>query len=208
MANAILCLTCDYDLASCDAGRCPECGREFDRSDRSTYETRRRGEQAVRGILLAIGLAAAGVGLLRWSWEWPYGDSHVSAFRAIFGLGLVLGVIAALSASRNRSWFGRIPLLLVGTLCVWAGLFFSSEKYYRVWQASPDPPDEAFADTAPIGALLAGWIPGGLFVGVAFLTGVLFFAWRRRRGHRSVGTHALPPDLPTAPPTAPPPTSA
>lgn len=205
MPSAILCLSCDYDLAATDSGRCPECGRAFDPANPATFESRRRGSQALLGIALAIGLAAAAFGLLRWSWEWPYADSHHAAFRTIFGIGAALGVVAALLAARNRSWFGRIPLLLVGTLCAWAGLFFASEKYFRVWQSSPDPPDEAFADTGPIGALLAGWIPGGLLVGVVFALGLLFFAWRRRVALRSIVLDSAPPNTPTAPPTSPPP---
>ncbi len=190
MARTTLCLTCEYDLSATRTCRCPECGREFDSEDPSTFETCRRGTQAIRSIALAISLGMAAFGLLWWSWDWPYGNSHHAAFRSIFGIGVVLGVIAALSAARNRSWLGRIPLLLMGTLCVWAGLFFASEKYFRVWQASPDPPNEAFADTGPLGALLAGWIPGGLLVGVAFATGLLFFAWRRHCGHLSARRRA------------------
>ncbi|MEY4005934.1 MAG: hypothetical protein RLZZ221_2030 [Verrucomicrobiota bacterium] len=209
MGREILCLNCDYDLTGVLTGRCPECGREFDPEDPSTFETRRRSSQAIRGIALAIGVGTGACGLLRWSWDWPYGDSHHTAFRSIFGIGATLGMIAALLAARNRSWFGRIPLLLIGTLCVWAGLFFASEKYFRVWQASSDPPDEAFADTAPLGALLAGWVPGGLLVGAVFTAGLLFFAWRRRRGRRSFRRSGpqSPSTMPTVPPINPPPSS-
>lgn len=209
MDREILCLTCDHELTYTASGRCPECGREFDPGDPSTFETHRRGSHALRGIALAIGLGAGAYGLLRWSWDWPYGDSHHAAFRSIFGIGAALGVIAAVSAARNRSWFGRIPLLLMGTLCVWAGLFLASEKYFRVWQASADAPDEAFADTGPMGALLAGWVPGGLLVGAVFAAGLGFFAWRRRRGRRSFRRSGppSPPTMPTVPPTKPPPRS-
>lgn len=208
MGQAMLCLNCDYDLVAIESCRCPECGREFDPGDPSTFETRRRSSQAILGIALAIGLGAAAYGLLRWSWDWPYGDSHHAAFRSILGIGAALGLIAALFAARNRSWFGRVPLLLMGTLCVWAGLFLASEKYFRVWQASPDPPDEAFADTGPMGALFAGWIPGGLLVGAVFAAGLLFFAWRRRGGRRFMRHDGPPPPtMPAAPPTNPPPRS-
>jgi hypothetical protein len=181
MVRMMLCRSCDYDLAATGTGRCPECGRAFDPGNPSTFETRRRATQAILGVVLAIGLGFAAYGLLRWSWAWPYGDSHHAAFRSIAGVGATLGVIAAILAVRNRSWLGRIPLLLVGTLSAWAGLFFASEKYFRVWQASPDPPAEAFADTGPMGALLGGWIPGGVLVGAAFAAGLLVLAWHRRR---------------------------
>ena len=196
MSQAILCLSCEYNLVATGSGRCPECGQQFDPGDPSTFATHRRRSQAIRGIVLAIGLGGAAYGLLRWSWDWPYGNSHSAAFLSILGIGATLGVIAALSAARNRSWLGRIPLLLMGTLCVWAGLFFASEKYYRVWQASPDPPNEAYADTGPLGALLGGWVPGGLLVGAVFGAGVVFFAWHRRGGRRSIH-HPGPPPPPT-----------
>lgn len=171
-----------------------------DASARFTRSPRHRPRDRTRG---------GAYGLLRWSWDWPYGDSHHAAFRSIFGIGAALGVIAAVSAARNRSWFGRIPLLLTGTLCVWAGLFLASEKYFRVWQASPNSPDEAYADTAPLGALLAGWIPGGLFVGAVFAAGLFFLAWRRHRVCRSFRRSGppSPPTTPTVPPTNPPPRS-
>jgi hypothetical protein len=204
MAVTIRCLDCDFDLNATTTGRCPECGRAFDPASPRTFASRSRRGHALRGLLHAVVLAAVAFGFLRWSWEWPYADAHKAAFRTIFGIGAALGVVAALLAARNRSWFGRIPLLLVGTLCVWAGLFFASEKFFRVWQASPDPPDEAFADTGPLGALLAGWIPGGLLVLVVFAAGRLFFAWRRR-----VALRAIVPPSPTPPETGPatPPTS-
>lgn len=217
MAFAIHCLDCDFDLKATTTGRCPECGRGFDPASPRTFASRSRRGHSVRGLLSAIVLAAVAFGLLRWSWEWPYGDSHHAAFRTIFGIGAALGVIASLLAAGNRSWFGRIPLLLVGTLCAWAGLFFASEKYFRVWQSSPDPPDEAFADTGPIGALLAGWIPGGLLVGVVFAAALLVLAWRRRGARRSgsvpepvpgsgpgspAAANTDPPHPPTTPPIA------
>ena len=34
----IFCIDCDYDLSHLEDKRCPECGREFDPSDPSTYE--------------------------------------------------------------------------------------------------------------------------------------------------------------------------
>ena len=185
MATAIHCLDCDFELKATTTGRCPECGRAFDPASPRTFASRSRRGHALRGLLFAVVLAAVAFGLLRWSWEWPYGDAHEIALRSIFGVGLLVAAVAAVTAAVNRSWIGRIPLLLVGVLSVWAGLFFGLDKFYRVWQGSSDPPDEAFADTAPLGALLAGWIPGGLFVGVVFAAALLVLAWRRRGAPRS-----------------------
>jgi hypothetical protein len=114
-----------------------------------------------------------------------YGGSRHTAFATILGIGLVCGVTAAVLAATNRSWLGRVPLLLVGVLCVWLGLFLGSDKYFRVWQSQPNPPDEAFVDTAPMGALLAGWLPGSIVVCVAFAISLLIVAMMRRGGQRS-----------------------
>lgn len=192
MARSMLCISCEYDLTAVGTGRCPECGREFDPANPWTDEIRSRRDQATSGILLSIGLGATAYALFKWSLDWPYGESHHAAFRSIMAIGAALGVIGALLAARYRSWLGRTPLLLTATICIWAGLFFASDTYYRVWQASEDPPDEAFADTGPLGALLFGWIPGGLAVGVVFAAVLLRSAWRRRGVHRSLPRQSHP----------------
>ncbi len=110
-----------------------------------------------------------------------FGYSRHAAFLTIVGIGLVGGVGSAAAAAWNGRWLGRIPLLLVGVIGVWLGLFFGSDHSYRVWQSMPNPPDEAFADTAPIGALLLGWLPGSVIVGAAFGVTAMVLAWRRRR---------------------------
>ncbi len=125
-----------------------------------------------------IGIAAIiGFGL---AFKPDYGHSRYAAFFTIFGIGLLYGGASAVLAAWNRSLWGRIPLLLAGILCVWLSLFLGSDKGFRVWQSMPDPPDEAFADTAPLGALLAGWIPGGVIVGSFFALALLIF-WLHQR---------------------------
>ncbi|MHC5028803.1 MAG: RING finger protein [Planctomycetota bacterium] len=181
----MFCRSCQYELAGLVAGRCPECGRPFDPSDRSTFETRRRGAHAIIGFGLALVIGIAGLFGLRAAYQAGYGDSHQAAFLAILGIGLAAGLAAGFLAAWNRSWLGRVPLLLVGVLCVWLGLFLGSEKYFRVWQSIPNPPDEAYADTAPMGAFLLGWFPGAIVVGAAFGLGLLVFDGRRRRGRSS-----------------------
>ena len=149
--------------------------------DPTTFETRRRGLQAFLGVGLAfmIGIAAI-IGF--WAALMPdYGYSRHAAFLTVLGIGLLAGVATATLAASNRSWWGRVPLLLVGIICVWLGLFLGSEKSFRVWQSMPNPPDEAFADTGPIGALLLGWLPGSIVVGVVFGLSWLVLAWRHRR---------------------------
>ena len=175
------CRSCQYDLNGLGTGRCPECGHPFDPADPTTFETRRRGLQAILGVGLALAIGIAVI-LGFWVSLMPdYGYSRHAAFLTIFGIGLLAGVVAATLAARNRSWLGRIPLLLAGIIGVWLGLFLGSDHAFRVWQSMPDPPDEAFADTGPIGALLIGWLPGAIIVGVVFGLARLLLAWRRRR---------------------------
>jgi hypothetical protein len=186
----MLCITCDYALSASGMSRCPEYGRAFSPDDSTSFETRRRSTQAIVGIAFTLGLGALAAAVLRWSWDWPYGDSHHAAFGSIFCAGAALVVAAAVLAARTRSWLGRIPLLCVGTLCICAALFLASDKYYRVWQSSPDPPREAFADTGPLGALLFGWLPALLLVSTVFAFALLAFFWGRRRMQRSTSRTA------------------
>lgn len=175
------CLDCEYRLQGLDAVRCPECGRDFDPADASTFGARRRGPRALVGFGLAIlvlGLTVLGL----WLTVPLEGlQSRVFAFWLVFGVGLAMGFAAAVLAGWNRSWFGRVPLLFVGTIAVWAGLALGHDKYYRVWQAMPNAPDEAYADAGPSGTLIAGWIPGGILVVAMFVPSWLLFASRRKR---------------------------
>jgi hypothetical protein len=176
------CRSCQYELVGLNKGRCPECGRPFDPADPTTFQARRRGLHALLGIGLSLVIGIAVV-LASWAAMLPgYGYSRHAAFLTVFGIGLFSGLVATGLAAWNRSWLGRIPLLLVGVLCVWLGLFLGSEKYFRVWQGTPNHSDEAYADTAPLGALLFGWAPGAIVVGVVFVLSCLAFGWRRRRG--------------------------
>ena len=177
----MFCSSCQYDLTGLGTGCCPECGRPFDPADPTTFETRRRGLQAILGVGLALVIGIAAI-LGFWAALMPdYGYSRHAAFLTIFGIGLLAGVVTATLAAWNRSWLARIPLLVVGIIGVWLGLFLGSDHSFRVWQSMPNPPDEAFADTAPIGALLLGWLPGSIVVGIVFGLSCLVLAWRRRR---------------------------
>ncbi len=182
----MFCRACQYELGGLEAGRCPECGRRFDPVDPKSFRRRRSGPVWLMGIGFAcvVGLVAI---LGFWAALLPdYGGSRHAAFGVLLAIGLVGGVTAAVLGAMNRSWLGRVPLLFIGVLCVWLGLFLGSEKYFRVWQSMPDPPDEAFTDTAPLGALLAGWIPGAVLVGFVFAASLLVVgAWRGRERRMS-----------------------
>ena len=127
--------------------------------------------------------------------RFDYGTDRFLALYVLLGIGLTASLLAAGLAAWNRSWWGRLPLLAVGILGTWIGLLVSSDLYFRVWQAMPNPPDEAYADSGPAGALLFGWMPGIVVMVVLFVP-----AWAValliRRGPRAAR------DRPAAPRTA------
>ena len=108
-------------------------------------------------------------------------------FYPIFGSGLAIATIASIVAGLSRGVLVPVIFLIVGVLSFWAGLFIGSEIGYQVWQGIPDPPPEAFADTFPMGALFAGWIPAGVYCaatfGLAGLARILLFQKRSRSEH-------------------------
>ena len=85
-------------------------------------------------------------------------DEH---FYPIFGVGCAVAILASLVAGWAPRIYIMIPALLFRIIACWGGLFLGAEIGYREWQSLPDPPPEAFADTFPMGAMLAGWLPAG-----------------------------------------------
>ena len=89
-------------------------------------------------------------------------------FFPIFGAGALLALILSLVAGWRRGCIVPLICLPLGVFSFWSALFLGAEVGYRQWQSIPNPPDEAFADTAPLGAFLAGWLPGLIFCGAIF----------------------------------------
>lgn len=89
----------------------------------------------------------------------PYDE----VFFPIFGIGCFVAFVASFAAACVRGIALPIILLMIGVVAFWGALFLGSDLGYRAWQSIDDPPSEAFADTAPMGALIAGWLPGGVF---------------------------------------------
>ena len=132
-------------------------------------------------------------------------------FYAIFGSGLVLAAIASIIAGFSRGIAIPIITLIFGVLAFWASLFLGSEIGYQQWQSMPNPPDEAFADTMPMGALIAGWAPGAFFCGLVFgVSRLLAFAFRRKEPNAPMTElerkSRLHPEQETGNPYQPPPT--
>ncbi len=102
-------------------------------------------------------------------------------FYPIFGTGLAIACIASVIAGFSRGIAISIITMIIGILAFWAGLFLGSEIGYQKWQSMPNPPDEAFADTMPMGALIAGWAPAAVFCGIVFgVSRLLALGFRRK----------------------------
>ena len=128
-------------------------------------------------------------------------NPYHSALLTYGGSALVVMMLLILIAVwRFRIWV-QLGVIAFGILLIWAGLFFGSELGYRSWQSMPDPPDEAFADTAPMGFLIGGWVPG--IMATLSWWGALLLVRNLIRG-RDDTPEPPPVNLPKAPPTAPP----
>ena len=101
-------------------------------------------------------------------------------FIPIFCVGASVSAVVAFIGGRMSGIVGPLVLLFLSAFVCWLALFLGLEIGYQVWQSGPDVPREAFSDTAPMGALLAGWIPGGFFAcfwfGVSWL--IKKFIWK------------------------------
>jgi len=95
-------------------------------------------------------------------------NEYQQTFYPIFGASCAIAVIAAFIAARKSGFVIPGFLLFMGVVSFWAGLFIGSDMGYRKWQSIPNPPPEAFSDTFPLGVLIFGWLPAGLFCGVIF----------------------------------------
>lgn len=102
-------------------------------------------------------------------------------FYPIFGCGVLVATCVSLYAGKARGWVMPLLCLMGGVLSFWGTLFVGSEVGYQMWQRLPEPPPEAFADTFPMGALLAGWLPGALYCGFLFgITKLILFLVPKR----------------------------
>ena len=95
-------------------------------------------------------------------------NPYQEIFYPIFGVACLIAAIASYLAAWRSGIVFPLLLLFVGVFTFWGGLFLGAELGYQVWQSIPDPPDEAFSDAFPSGALLFGWLPGGMFCSFFF----------------------------------------
>lgn len=179
------CITCSYDLKSLSTCSCPECGRVFDRNDPSTFDTRTRMQRLLIRIAASLAVSALSLGVMIVG-AWIASGIAFSTFNAAVGAYLSVGVacamVTAAAAACIRSWIARAILLVAGVLCMWPMLLLGFDRGYRVWQAQPDAPEEAFADGGPImGAIFLGWIPSGMWWLAVFGIALLVVHGQRRR---------------------------
>ncbi|HAW95435.1 MAG TPA: hypothetical protein DCX60_04085 [Phycisphaerales bacterium] len=169
VSSRIHCASCFYDLRAVSSGPCPECGRHFEVANPRTFTRMRKAPSLLAGlaiVLLLAVVASLGIGFAFFQSYVP--DRHL-AFWTIFGVGLAVGTVSSVHAASSRFLFVRLCAMCVGVLCFWVGLLFASDKFYRVWQASPNASDEAYSDSAPAGVLVLGWLPAIVFVTVVIL---------------------------------------
>lgn len=184
------CLACSYDLKSLDTGVCPECGRAFDRDDPSTFDTRTRTQRLLIRVGASLAVSVLSFGTMV-AGMWIASGLGFSSFRpAVFAyvaVGVACASTTAIAAACIRSWIARAILLVGGVVSMWPTLLLGLDRGYRVWQAQPDPPDEAFADGGPtMGAMFLGWIPSGLWWLVTFGASPLVIRLVRRRPPRTI----------------------
>ena len=111
---------------------------------------------------------------------------HQTAFNLIAGGGLFLAAIVAWWAALRKRILVALGFLLLAILVLWFALIQAVGTYFTIWQQSPDPPDEAFADGAQLtGVLIAGWLPAGFVCCSVFLATRLVRHLRRGRGKQA-----------------------
>ena len=145
-----------------------------------TFQRRQRRLQPLVGLGFALAVVLVVI-VGFWAAYIPdYGYSRFAALFTVSGIGLLGGAISGMLAAWNRSWWGRIPLLFSGVLCIWSGLAFGADKYFRVWQSMPNAPDLAYSDAGAMVPFLVGWVPGVFIVGVVFgLTLLAFWLYQK-----------------------------
>jgi hypothetical protein len=85
--------------------------------------------------------------------------AYDQVFYPIFGVGCAVAATASFLAARKAGFVFPVVALGVGIIAFWAALFIGSEGGYQTCQSIPEPPAEAFSDTAPMGALLLAGSP-------------------------------------------------
>ena len=169
VSSRIHCAACFYDLRAVPSGSCPECGRHFDATNPKTFTRMRKAPSLLAGLAIVLCLAVVASLGIGFAFSRSYVPDRILAFWAVFGIGLAVGTVSSVYAASSRFLFVRLCAMCVGALCFWAGLLFASDKFYRVWQATPNASDEAYSDSAPVGVLVLGWLPAIVFVSVVIL---------------------------------------
>jgi hypothetical protein len=178
------CLTCSYKLASLRVAVCPECGRAFERDDPSTFDSRTRSQRLLLRVATSLLIAVLCFGVMTGA-TWIASHLAFSTFHralvAYVSVGVACAAITAVAAACIPSRIARAILFIGGVLSMWPTLLLGVDRGYRVWQAQPDAPEEAYADGGPaLGAIFLGWIPSAVWWLMIFGIAMLLIPRLRR----------------------------
>lgn len=123
------CITCKYDLRGLSEGRCPECGRQFDLADRSTYASSRK-TSGLTARFLCYAIPAVLVVSL-WvsvqSRPWPGLPLGMTLQEVVvISVWSLNGPIAALLSPVDRFSFMVLCLSLTASWAAWSWLVMKS----------------------------------------------------------------------------------
>lgn len=170
-------------MSAYDAAK--EAERRFGNLEQFAASCRREAPEERKRFLLRAGVALTIVTVLVVTWidGWRAAAGHPLREELMlhFSYGIPLALAAGIRIPFSKTWLRRFGLLVAGAVCFWISLFLGTHIGYGEWQTMPDPPKEAFADGAKlVFALMAGWLPGLVFVlGVAVVTAICRFVVRR-----------------------------
>lgn len=122
----------------------------------------------VRAIAIAAAAVVVGVGV-RYA-----AIGGMLSMTLIHPVAIGVGTILCIVCGHQASQAGGIPkgllYALSGAFSLWFDLFIAVTTYFDVWQASPNPPPEAFTDGAQlVGVVIGGWLPGLAVFGLTLI---------------------------------------
>ena len=128
---SVWCKTCGYVLDHLPEPRCPECGREFNREDSSTYLTKprpvpRSARLALIGVWLVLALVVGELAFAKYGGTKSKGNLSRATSHVISVVAFPLGTLWLLSFLSEDlfEYFDEVEVLLVPFIAAWFGGFF------------------------------------------------------------------------------------
>ena len=103
-------------------------------------------------------------------------------FLLVFIIPCILSILLAYLSGKSERILSRILCFSGGVSVFWIGLVLASDLGFRMLQSDPDATNAAFNDTAPVGALLFGWLPASIFCSIIY-----FMTWIPKQIKKSKG---------------------